>query len=86
MEVHIAPIRETDPKLAALPRRGWRSNKAWARLRRATPLLLEGQGSVMCFVDSGGWPKAGQPGIAPGARIEVAGPGQKDVEVTGMGF
>lgn len=46
MEVHIAPIRETDPKLAALPRRGWRSNKAWARLRRATPLLLEGQGSV----------------------------------------
>ena len=55
MQMDTAPIWETNPKLAALPRWSWRSKKAWARLRRAKPFLLEGQGRVMYFVDSGGW-------------------------------
>ena len=55
MQMDMAPIWETNPRLAALPRRSWRSKEAWARLRRAKPFLLEGQGPVMYFVDSGGW-------------------------------
>ena len=54
-QMDTAPIWETNPKLAALSRRSWRSKKTWAWLRRAKPFLLEGQGRVMYFVDSGGW-------------------------------
>ena len=51
----LTPIFLEYPNLAKLPRRSWRSSKAWRRLRRAKPFLLDAQDGVTHFVDSGGW-------------------------------
>ena len=42
------------PKLAALPRYGWRNKRAWKRLRLARPFLLDKEGKTY-LVDEGGW-------------------------------
>ena len=42
------------PRLAALPRYGWRNKKAWKRLRLARPFLLDKEGKTY-LVDEGGW-------------------------------
>ena len=42
------------PRLAALPRYGWRNKRAWKRLRLARPFLLDKEGRTY-LVDEGGW-------------------------------
>ena len=42
------------PKLATLPRYGWRNKRAWKRLRLARPFLLD-KDKRTYLVDEGGW-------------------------------
>ena len=50
----LEEILKKYPRLAALPRYGWRNKRAWKRLRLARKFLLDKDGETY-LVDQGGW-------------------------------